>query len=100
MNKELLQSAKDEAAREYGYEWYNDALYSFLEVNEGSYNIHKITNRAMEIYAERVNEVYDIDFNGHVLARIQVSANGLVVTNAMNGYGDGISIDKITIKTA
>lgn len=43
-NEQLKQSAKDEAAREWGYELMDDAW-------EDSH-IVKITDRAMEIYAE------------------------------------------------
>lgn len=43
-NKELLQSAKDEAAREWGYELMDDAW--------GNSHIVKIINRAMEIYGQ------------------------------------------------
>lgn len=49
-NKELIQSAKDEAAREAGWEnWkhISEALHA--------YRMDAVINRAMEIYADRVN---------------------------------------------
>jgi len=47
--------------------------------------------------AEKFYELkeYDIDFSGNVLCR--VSCNGLKVTAAMNGYGDGIRVEDILI---
>jgi hypothetical protein len=40
---------------------------------------------------------YDIDFAGNVLAGIDISDNTPKIFGAINGYGDGIDIDKITI---
>ena len=40
---------------------------------------------------------YDIDFAGNVLAGIEISDNIPSIFGAINGYGDGIDIDKITI---
>jgi hypothetical protein len=40
---------------------------------------------------------YDIDFAGNVLAGIEISNNTPSIFGAINGYGDGIDIDKITI---
>jgi hypothetical protein len=40
---------------------------------------------------------YDIDFAGNVLAGIEISDNTPKIFGAINGYGDGIDIDKITI---
>lgn len=47
MNNELLNAAKDEAAREIGYKNFGDVI-----MEEGELNL--VINRAMEIYAERV----------------------------------------------
>jgi hypothetical protein len=40
---------------------------------------------------------YDIDFDGNVLAGIEISENTPKVFGAMNGYGNGISIENIKI---
>lgn len=48
-NKELLQSAKDEAAREWNFRDYED-------MTDVTIPDDKFINRAMEIYAEKVNE--------------------------------------------
>lgn len=40
---------------------------------------------------------YDIDFDGKVLAGIEISENIPKVFGAIDGYGDGISIEKIKI---
>lgn len=40
---------------------------------------------------------YEIDFDGNVLAGIEISKNTPKVFGAMNGYGNGISIENIKI---
>ncbi len=40
---------------------------------------------------------YEIDFDGNVLAGIEISENTPKVFGAMNGYGNGISIENIKI---
>ena len=40
---------------------------------------------------------YEIDFDGNVLAGIEISDNTPKVFGAMNGYGNGISIENIKI---
>lgn len=40
---------------------------------------------------------YEIDFGGNVLAGIEVTNNEPTVLGAMNGWGNGISKDEITI---
>lgn len=40
---------------------------------------------------------YQINFDGNVLARIQVNENEIKIIGAIDGGGYGISIDKITI---
>ena len=40
---------------------------------------------------------YEIDFGGNVLAGFEITNNELSVIGAMNGWGDGISKDEITI---
>jgi len=62
MNNELLNAAKDEAAREIGYKNFGDVI-----MEEGELNL--VINRAMEIYAERVNGFQKVkavkDDSGH-----------------------------------
>jgi len=41
--------------------------------------------------------IYTIDFGGNVKAKIEVHDNSITVLNAMNGYGDNISLDEIDI---
>lgn len=41
--------------------------------------------------------IYDVDFGGNVMARIKIVDNKIEVTNAMNGYGNGIPLSEITI---
>lgn len=40
---------------------------------------------------------YEIDFGGDVLAGIEITNNEPKIIGAMNGWGNGISTDKITI---
>lgn len=40
---------------------------------------------------------YEIDFAGNVLAGIEITNNKPTVIGAMNGWGNGISKDEITI---
>lgn len=40
---------------------------------------------------------YEIDFGGDVLAGIEITNDKPTVIGAMNGWGNGISTDKITI---
>ena len=40
---------------------------------------------------------YEIDFGGNVLAGIEITNNEPIVLGAMNGWGNGISKDEITI---
>jgi hypothetical protein len=40
---------------------------------------------------------YEIDFGGDVLAGIEITDNKPKIRAAMNGWGNGISTDKITI---
>ena len=44
------------------------------------------------------NNVYEIDFGGHCMAKITTNNNILKVIAAMNGWGDGIDEDKINIQ--
>jgi hypothetical protein len=68
------------------------------------------TTTAMERYAKLVKNCnipdvskslpikkYEIDFDGNVLAGIEISENTPKVFGAMNGYGNGISIENIKI---
>jgi hypothetical protein len=40
---------------------------------------------------------YEIDFGGNVLAGLEINNNEPTVIGAMNGWGNGISKDEITI---
>ena len=55
--------------------------------------------KAMKAYASQQmpSEEYEIDFAGHVKAKIIISNNDLQVEAAMNGYGDGIRLSEIKI---
>lgn len=39
---------------------------------------------------------FDIDFDGNVMARIKADSN-IQIMAAMNGYGNGIPMDKISV---
>lgn len=53
MNKELLNAAKDEAAREYGHNHYSGMLYDLSLGLINTSTADEITARAMEIYASQ-----------------------------------------------
>ena len=40
---------------------------------------------------------YEIDFGGNIFAGLEITNNELTVIGAMNGWGNGISKDDITI---
>ena len=44
------------------------------------------------------NSQIDIDFNGNVMARIEIHGSILSVTAAMDGHGNGIDLERISIK--
>lgn len=45
------------------------------------------------------NVKYEIDFDGHILTRISINRDrNLSIEGCMNGYGDGLSSDRIVIK--
>ena len=46
---------------------------------------------------EEEEKVYEIDFAGNVKCRINVCNGQLKIEGAINGYGDGISLDEIII---
>lgn len=54
MNNEKLQAAKDQAAREYGHGDFQQAL-GYLVAGGDVMEFQDIEDRAMEIYAEKVN---------------------------------------------
>lgn len=71
-------------------------------------SLHQLIMQAMNIYAKQEVESspvdvsdeekkYEIDFGGNVLAGITIKDNKPTVFAAMNGYGDGISLDRITV---
>ena len=40
---------------------------------------------------------YTIDFGGNILARIEIEEGKLTVTNAMDGWGNALPLENITI---
>lgn len=46
--------------------------------------------------AEKVRE-FDLDFGGHLKARLEIKNNIPKVIGAMNGWGNGISVEDIII---
>lgn len=55
-NEQLKQSAKDEAARENGFNDWDDVITYNLSFGLSNNKLEVLINRAMEIYAERVGE--------------------------------------------
>ena len=51
--------------------------------------------RAMEVAEVPTEEVYEIDFGGHLKAKIRVVNNLISVEAAMNGYGNALSDTEI-----
>jgi len=52
---------------------------------------------AERIEGDAVDCVYEIDFGGNLKCRMKIVGNKINVEAAMNGWGDGISIDEIKI---
>ena len=77
------------------FEAYGDDLQLNITLNPSV----SLIEQAMEAYHEektRCSE-FEIDFNGNVFTRLKFIDGKLSVIGAMNGYGDGIEIDKIKI---
>lgn len=83
------------------------AMEHTLNINEDS-PLQKAVLQAMQIYANQQlrlynvskslpTKKYEIDFGGNVLAGLEIINNKPTVIGAMNGWGNGISKDKITI---
>lgn len=59
-----------------------------------------VTDTAGVRFAEaemKQTTTFEIDFCGHVKAKIEVTETGLTIVAAMNGYGDALDPDQITI---
>jgi len=44
-----------------------------------------------------MKEVFEIDFDGHILCKITVTENGIIVDAAINGYGNSVPVENITV---
>jgi hypothetical protein len=56
----------------------------------------EIINKALSLNVVPTKK-YEIDFDGNVLAGIEISNNTPKIVGAMNGHGNGISINQIKI---
>ena len=59
--------------------------------------INSLHSPAERIEGDAVDCVYEIDFGGNLKCRMKIVGNKINVEAAMNGWGDGISIDEIKI---
>ena len=53
--------------------------------------------QALSQKSEGESKIYDIDFNGHILAKVEIINNQPKIIASMNGYGNAVDLDKITI---
>ena len=69
------------------------------DLNDGKIAASQATEQLLDLFS--VSKRFDIDFDGNVLAGIEITNNEPRVVGAMNGWGNGISPDKckITEKT-
>jgi len=67
--------------------------------NDNNYTIEEAEKELLDLFS--VSKRFEIDFDGNVLAGIEITNNKPKVFGAMNGWGNGISPDKckITEKT-
>jgi len=78
----------------------NESNGSFKDLAEDSYDVgynEGIHSPAERIEGDAVDCVYEIDFGGNLKCRMKIVGNKINVEAAMNGWGDGISIDEIKI---
>jgi len=59
--------------------------------------VSSLHSPAERIEGDAVDCVYEIDFGGNLKCRMKIVGNKINVEAAMNGWGDGISIDEIKI---
>jgi len=65
----------------------------YITVNDGTQQVLGLLGVSKSLPIRK----YEIDFDGNVLAGIEISENTPKVFGAMNGYGNGISIENIKI---
>ena len=65
----------------------------YITVNDGTQQVLDLLGVSKSLPIRK----YEIDFDGNVLAGIEISENTLKVFGAMNGYGNYISIENIKI---
>ena len=70
-----------------------DIIYETSKNNQPA-SLHSTAER---IERDAVDCVYEIDFGGNLKCRMKIVGNKINVEAAMNGWGDGISIDEIKI---
>ena len=44
-----------------------------------------------------MNEVYEVDFDGNIKAKIRVTGNGIEVIEAMDGWGNAVPLNLVNI---
>jgi hypothetical protein len=55
-------------------------------------------NQQNEKESDETGKIFEVDFNGHVLAKIKSHNNMIEVLAAINGHGNGLDLNKIEIK--
>ena len=74
-----------------------DNILEGFHLNE--YDLLEVRKKLLDLFS--VSKRFEIDFDGNVLAGIEINNNEPKVFGAMNGWGNGISLEKckITEKT-
>lgn len=70
--------------------WNKSELLRILELQKEQLRLHNVSKSLP-------TKKYEIDFGGNVLAGLEITDNEPTVIGAMNGWGNGISKNDITI---
>lgn len=91
--EQILQAAKDEVAKSYGYKNWDD-----LFDTRDKKGVETSLKYAALLAMQRITTgQYEVNFDGYVKALLKIEGGRLTVEAAMNGYGDAIDVSNITI---
>ena len=62
------------------------------------FDCEKLAEKIMNLFTVQDTKFFDIDFDGHVKARVEITNNEPKIFAAMNGYGNPIELSNINIK--
>lgn len=98
--RKTLDECKDEVAMEKGFSNWKDLLrhqmnFSLISRDSDEAN-RRFFSQAKAVEPQQELIRYDIDFGGNVMAGIE-AVGEIKIIGAMDGYGNGIPVDKINV---